>query len=356
MSKSAVEMEDAKKLSNDSGNNIQESKSKVFDAKVESEGEKFPCAAAVSGDVNDRDNGAEDLNKCRNQDKDKTKLETEVKDQPIPKSEANEPTQGSVCGVINTNSENGEQINTETGAEEQRPPLSAVEKQTDTKNEVVEQKATNGGVKGDKSTENGMEGGNHGENVEKRPSEDFAEKKPKEIGKADTDYAVHVAGGETTMGNADAGDDPRGNRQLPTELSANTDPHRQDAELDEVPRGGDVEMEDAVNFDKDKTLKEQGAGTVLASHETDGNDKIVETAAKHDGEESSLANQHEAATPNSLVRCSSAKAADHSGETAKTVFTQATLLVINIMLEREHKQNYKIECRFQAMTIANFQC
>ncbi|KAI3459917.1 hypothetical protein Pfo_016580 [Paulownia fortunei] len=330
MSKSDVEMEDAEKLPNDSGNNIQESKSKVFDAKVE-RGEKFPCAAAVSGDVNKRENGGEDLNKRRNEDKDKTKV-TEVKDQTNPKSEANKPIEGSVLEQINTKSENEELIHTKTQAEEQAAPRSAVEKQTDAKKEVIEQNATNGGLKEEKSTGNGMEGGNHVKYVEEKSNEDVAEKKPEEIRKEDADYVEHVAGGEKTMEDVDAGNYPRENRQLPTELSANEAHQGQNAELNEVPQGEDEEMEDAANCDEDKIvkdyLKEQGAETVIASRDTDGNDKTVETAAKHDGEDSLLANQHEAATPNYLVRNYPAKAGDHSGETVKTVFTQATLPLI----------------------------
>ncbi|KAL0392239.1 UNVERIFIED_CONTAM: AT-rich interactive domain-containing protein 5, partial [Sesamum radiatum] len=154
--------------------------------------------------------------------------------------------------------------------------------------------------------------------------------------------------------NTDAVNDPRENKQLQTGLSANEAPQRQNAELDEVVQGEDEEMEDAGALEEDKTVKddpkEMCEETDHASREADGNGKTVETAAKTDGElanqheaaaktdgelanqhetaartDGELANQHEAATPQSLVRYSPTKAGDHSGETVKSVFTQATL-------------------------------
>ncbi|KAK4421848.1 AT-rich interactive domain-containing protein 5 [Sesamum alatum] len=509
MSKSDVEMEDAEKLSNDSGNNIQESESKVTDAEVEKEGEKLHYAAAVAGDENKMEDGGEDINKCRNEDKDETDIKTEVKDQTDTKSEANDPmiAEGSVCEQINAKSENVELINTRTEDEEQTAARSAVEEQTDAKNEAVEQNATNVGLKEEKSTDNGMVGEDYVKKVEENPNEHDAEEKPKEIGK-DVDYVEHDLGVQKTMESTDAVYDPRENRQLQTELSANDDgktmentdsvndprersqlptgvsanddgktmentdavndprenrqlqielsanddgkimentdavndprenkqlqtglsanddgktmentdvvndprenkqlqaglsanddgktmenidavndprektmenidavndprenkqlqtrlsanddektmeithavndprekkqlqtglsaneaPQRQNAELDEVVQGEDEEMEDAATLEEDKTVKqdpkEMGERTGLASREADGNCETVETAAKTDGE---LANQHEAATPQSLVRYSPTKAGDHSGETVKSVFTQATL-------------------------------
>ncbi|KAK6116813.1 hypothetical protein DH2020_049443 [Rehmannia glutinosa] len=327
MSKCDVEMEDAELHSNDSGNNVQESKIKVLDADVESKGEKFSCAAAVSGDVHEKENGGEDINKCRNEDKDSTKDETEVKDQTDPKSEAKE--EGCIREQISTNSENEELINTKTKAEEPTAPRSAVEKQTDAKDEVVEQNTANGGVKEENFPENGTESVNHVKNVKEKPNEDVGERKSNGIGNENQDEVEQVSVGEKTMENADGEKTTEnanaGNRQLP----ANEAPQRQKVELEEVRQSEDEEMEDAVNLDKDKTVKddlvEQSAETVLPHRETDGNEKTAQIAAKHDGEDSLLANQHEAATPDSIVRYSSSNAGDHSGETFKTVFTQATL-------------------------------
>lgn len=345
MSKSDVEMEDAEKLSNDSGNNIRESESKVTDAEVEREGEKLHCAAAATVDENKRENGEEDINKSRNEDKEETNIKTEAKDQTEPKSEANDPmvAKGSAGEQINAKSENEELINAKTEAEEETAATSAVGEQTDAKNEAVEQNATNVGLEEEKSTENGMEGEDHVKKVEENSNEHVAEEKPKEIGK-NADYVERDLGGQKMMENTDAVNDPREKTQLQTELSANEAPQRQNAELDEVVQGGDEEMEDATNLDGDKTVKdepkEMGEETGLASCETDGNTKTVETAAKNDGE---LANQHEAATPQSLVRYSPTKAGDHNGETVKSVFTQATLpLVINIIVERQHMNISKI--------------
>ncbi|KAL0366525.1 UNVERIFIED_CONTAM: AT-rich interactive domain-containing protein 3, partial [Sesamum radiatum] len=224
MSKSDVEMEDAEKLSHDSGNNIQESESKVTDAEVENEGEKLHCAAAVTGDGNKREDGGEDVNKSRNEADDETDIKTEVKDQTDAKSEASDPmiAEGSGCEQINSKSENNELINTRTEDEEQTAARSAVEEQTDAKNEAVEQNATTVGLKEEKSTENGMEGEDHVKKVEEKPNEHVAEEKPKEIGK-DADYVEHDLGVQKTMENTGAVNDPRENRQLQTELSANDD-------------------------------------------------------------------------------------------------------------------------------------
>ncbi|KAL0288235.1 UNVERIFIED_CONTAM: AT-rich interactive domain-containing protein 5 [Sesamum angustifolium] len=390
MSKSDVEMEDAEKLSQDSGNNIQESESKVTDAEVENEGEKLHCAAAVTGDENKRESGGEDTNKSRNEDKYETDSKTEVKDKTDAESEANDPmiAEGSVCEQINSKSENEELTNTRTEDKEQTAARSAVEEQTDAKNEVVEQNATNVGMKEEKSTENGIEGEDNVKKVEEKPNEHVAEEEPKEIGK-DADYVRHDLGVQKTMENTDGVNDSRENRQLQTELSANDDGKTmentdtvndpghnllmngkpmENAELDEVVQGEDEEMEDAGTLEEDKMVKddpkEMCEETDHASREADGNGETVETAAKTDGElanqheaavktgselanqheasvktdgelanqhetaaktDGELANQHEAATPQSLVRYSPTKAGDHSGETVKSVFTQATL-------------------------------
>ncbi|KAL7127924.1 hypothetical protein ABFS83_14G282500 [Erythranthe nasuta] len=324
MSKSDVEMEDAEKLPNDSGNNVEEGKS--VDASVETEGEKIPCPAAVSEDVNGCENGGAD--KCREEDIDETNVLAELKDQANSNSEAYEPTEGPVSEKINSGGDNEELISTETGVEEQTASRSAVEKQTDVKNDVFEQNVTNGHLKEEKTTENGLDGGDEVKNVEEKPNEDAAEESPKDIGMEGTDYVEHVAVGEKTMGKGDAGNNFTGDMQLPTDLSAIEAPQRQNAEQDEVQQDKDEDMKAAADLDKNKTsidaIQEEGAETVLASRGTVENDNSVETAAKHDGQDSPLANQHEAATPSSLVRYSHASGGDHSGET-KNAFTPVTL-------------------------------
>ncbi|KAL3621566.1 hypothetical protein CASFOL_036478 [Castilleja foliolosa] len=283
MSRSDLEIEGAEKLPNDPGNNLQEFGSKVVDANVESKEEKF----AVSGDVSERENGEEDLNKCKSEEKDNTEVNTEAEDQTIDKSEANE--EGSVH----------EQISTIIKAEEPTDPTSAVEEQTNTVNEVIEQIEVNGGSEKENSMANDMDYGSH---VKEHTSEDDTTKNP------------HVPLGEKTVENADAG-----NSELPT----NEAPQGQKVELDDVRQGEDAEMKDASDLDKDTPVKdsliEQRAETV------DGNDQTVVSAAKHDGKDALLVNQLEAVTPDSLVKYSSAKAGDHSGETFKTAHTQATL-------------------------------
>lgn len=326
MSKTDVEMEDPRELPNESGNNVQESKSKVCDAKTEGEAEMSPPAAAVLGDVNVKENGGDDLNKCKTEVKDKTEVKNEVNNQ----SEADKPMEAPVSGEINTKNDNEVQINTETKFEEQIAPISAVEKQIDAKSKVVEQKAE---LEENNPPENGVEGESCQENVEKMPNEDVAEMKPEETGKVEMYDAEPVSGGDLTMGNADAGDKPKENRQLPTELFANEDPQKQDALSDEVPQGKDEEMADAVDEEKTIKDKEQSAGTVLATGEIVGDDRTAEIAAKQDAQESSLANQ-QVSKPEFLSSCSSAKAVDNNGEMAISVFTQPTLhLVISIMLE-----------------------
>lgn len=312
MSTSDVKMEDAEKLPNDSGNNVGECK--MLDAKVEREEEKSPSAAAVSEGIMLDD-------KCRKEDEDKTKVKIDSKDQTNLNSEAYEPVEESISEKTNSESENGELVCTKTRAEEQSASISAVEKQTDAGKEVLDKNDTNGGVKEEMSTENV-------ENVDEKPKQDDAEKRPEEISEG-TDFAGHVAGGEKTIQNGGAEDISTVNRQLPTEISATQAPQRQSVALNEVQQGEDEDMVDAADFNKDKTFKddieEQGKETVLASSGTDGNNKTVQVAAKHDSQDSAPANQHEAATPNSLVRHSPSRAGDHSGEIVKTVFTQATL-------------------------------
>ncbi|KAL6573388.1 hypothetical protein OROHE_001847 [Orobanche hederae] len=317
MSKSDLEMEDVEKLPNDSGNNVQESKSKVVDGNIESTGEKLPYAAAILGNAieSERYNGGEELNKSRNEEKDDIEVNTEVNDQPNHKSEVND--EGSAHEqIISTKNGNEELINTKTKAEEPTGLRSPVEKQTDDRSGVVKTEVPNSGMKKENSTENGMEDGDSGKYAKEKPDEDVTEKNPENICKLIPDAVEHVSLGEKTTENVVAR-----NATLPT----NEAPQNQ--KMDKGQQGEVVQMNDAADLDKDKPVKddmiEQGAETI-PRHETDGNDQTVVIATTHDGGDASRVNQHEAATPDSLVRYSSAKAGDQSGETFKTVFTQAT--------------------------------
>ncbi|KAL1535192.1 AT-rich interactive domain-containing protein 3-like [Salvia divinorum] len=383
MSKSDVEMEDAKMSHDDSGNNIKESECKPVDPKVEGE-EEVPCEAAALGGGNGRVNVQEDLNKFIDE---KVEDKMDVEDQTNPVKEARGPIEGSNCGTIITTSDDKEpintetaaeaqtavsdykeQINTETPAEAETAATSAVEKQGDTKFEVVECDATISGAKEDEPDKNDVVDGNQGDGVEKRPNEDIdvkfevvkcdatidsgvkedqlanndmvdgnqgdgVEKIPNEdvveksgeIGKH-TDDTERISS-EMVVENVGAGNVPTQNRKLQTEFFANEDSQGHNAGIGDVQPGVDEELEDVVHCDQDKTAKyeEQGAESFLVSHETRGNEKTSETAAKLDAEESSLANQPEPFTPNSLIRCSSQKTADHSGETVQPVSSQAAL-------------------------------
>ncbi|KAL6527194.1 hypothetical protein OROGR_016284 [Orobanche gracilis] len=323
MSKSDLEMEDVEKLPNDAGNNVQQSKSKVVNANIESTGEKLPRAAAIWGNAveSEKKNGGEELNKSRNEEKDDIEVNTEVKDQPNHKIEVSD--EGSDEQIISTKSGNEELINTKTKAEEPTGLRSPVEKQTDGRCGVVIQKVPNSGMEKENSTKNGMEDGNSGKYAKENPDEDVTEKNPENICKLIPDAVEHVSLGEKATENVVVGNG---------KLSTNEAPQNQ--KMDKGRQCEVVEMNDAADLDKDKPVKddmiEQGAETI-PHRETDGNDQTVGIATIHDGEDASRAIQHEAATPDSLVRYSSAKAGDQSGETFKTVFTQAAHpLVINM--------------------------
>lgn len=336
MGNNDVEMEDARKHDYDSGNN------KVLDAKIEMKGEKSPSTVTAAGNAKKSENSGEDLDKLSNEAKDQITVKGEIEGQTNHGSETNEQmnVEGSTGEQINTKSKSEDRNSTKTNAEEQTAARSTADKLTYAENEVVEQNAANGGMKEENSAENGVEGGNPVKNVvEENPSGDVAVERTTGTEREDGDCVKRVATKEMANENADSGSDPRENRKLQTELSSNESPQMQTVTLDEVAHVGDQEMEDAANANEDIAVndepKQQGKETLLASTVTDGNTKTVETATKREGDDSSLPNQHEAATPNSLVIYSPAKVGGHSGETVKTVFTQAALpLVIELIPER----------------------
>lgn len=334
-----VEMEDKGKRDHDSGNSIEESESKVLVAKIDSEGEKIPSAVTVSDDPNNSENGGDNLNKLTNEAKDKTTVKSDMEDQTKPDSQTNEPinVEGSTEEQINTKSKIEEGSSPKANVEEQTAARTVVDQETDAKNEVLEQNATNGGVVEENSSKDGVDGGNPVKNeMEGNPCGDAAVEKPKDTGREDGDCVEQVARKDKTNENADIGGDPRESREFPTELSSNEAPQTQSAALDEVPQGEDKEMKDAADTNADKAVNDEPKEQAkeIVSPITDGHAMTVETANKHEGNDCSLPDQHETATPGSLVRYSPAKAGDHSRETVKTVFTQASLpLVIELVHE-----------------------
>ncbi|KAL3845920.1 hypothetical protein ACJIZ3_003323 [Penstemon smallii] len=308
MGKSDVEMEDAEKLPHDSGD-------RVLGAGVE-RGGKISSDSAVAVDVSKGENGGEELNELRNDAKDETAVKVELEFEPMNDA-------GSVGEQINGNNDNEDQITTKIEMEEQAGAKTA---ETNAKTELVEQNATtNGGITEENSTRNVVEGADRVITVEEeKPSEDLAEKMPNDFGREDGDCAEHVAGEENNMENAVAGNDPWENVQVPDDKV----PQSQNAGLDEVPLGGDEKVENATTINDNKAfkdeLKEQVKEIVLASPLTNGNHNNVEAASRHQGDNSSLLDMVEPATPNSLVRYAPSRAGDLSGQTVKTFFTQAT--------------------------------
>ncbi|KAL7154463.1 hypothetical protein ABFS83_03G003500 [Erythranthe nasuta] len=322
MSQNDVEMEEAGKHDHDSGNNVEESLSKVLDSKTEIEGENPPSEVRVVGDANTSENGVS------NEANSNATVKSEIEDQSNHASEANDRINiEEIMGEqTNTNSNNDERSSTKPELEEQTDAISLVDKHTVSENEVVEQNTTNGVVKEDKSAENGVEGGNPVKNViEENPIGDGAAEMPESIGREDGGCVEHVPRKELTNGNAESVSDHRENRNSQTELSLDTALQSRNAAITEVPMGGDVEMEVASKESEDKTVnneaKELGKEIILASPVSDENAKNVETATKQGGHDSSLLNQPEAATPSSLFIHNPAKIRDRSGETSKTVFT-----------------------------------
>ncbi|KAL0352545.1 UNVERIFIED_CONTAM: AT-rich interactive domain-containing protein 5 [Sesamum calycinum] len=269
------------------GNSIEESENKVLVAKNGNEEEKFPSAVTVSEDANKSENGVDNQNKLANDEaKESTTVKSDIEDQTNPESQTNEPMniQGSTEEEIDTESKNEEGSSSNDNVEEQTAARSIVDQQTDANNEVMEQNATSGGVIEENSSKDGVDDGSPVENVmEGIPVEMLQWKSPKILG-------------------------------------------NQNAAVDEVQQGDGREMEDAADTNMDKTATDvPEEQTNHASSVTDGHIMTVQTATKHEASDSSLPDQHEAATPNSLVRYSPAKAGDHSGETVKAVFTQASL-------------------------------
>ncbi|KAL0324795.1 UNVERIFIED_CONTAM: AT-rich interactive domain-containing protein 5 [Sesamum radiatum] len=325
-----VEMEDKEKQDHDSGNSIEESENKVLVAKNGNEEEKFPSAVTVSEDANKSENGVDNQNKLANDEaKESTTLKSDIEDQMNPESQTNEPMdiQGSTEEKIDSESKNEEGSSSNDNVEEQTAARSIVDQQTDANNEVMEQNATSGGVIEENSSKDGLDDGSPVENVmEGNPCGDATVEKPKDTGSRDGDCVEQVARREITFESAETGADPRENREFTTELSSNEAPQNQNAAVDEVQQGDGREMEDAADTNMDKTATDvPEEQTNHASSVTDGHIMTVQTATKHEASDSSLPDQHEAATPNSLVRYSPAKAGDHSGEMVKAVFTQASL-------------------------------
>lgn len=367
MASNDVQMENAHKP--DPGNDIKESEDKVLDSEIVLKGNDIPSAVTVTGNADNSENGGDNLNS--NEVKDQVtamsglenqtnrenetnepmsvepveptgeQIDTESKDKEEISTEANAEAQtdsGSIVQTLtdtktDTESKNEEEIRTKANAEVQTDAGSIVHRLTNAKTEMVENRDANNGLKEEDPVQNGVESENRVENVEGDSSGDVAVEKTKDS-EEDEDCAKNVAKIVMANENADSGFDSRENRKLETRVSSNEAPQVQSVTLDKVSQSGDKEMEDAANANEDKIVndepKQHVKETVFASPVTDGNTKSVETLTKLEVNDSSLPNQHEAATPNSLVRYLPPNIGSNSGEADKTVYSHATLpLVMN---------------------------
>lgn len=326
MGKNDVEMEDAQKHEHDSGiNNIEESEGKVFDARIENEGEVFPSAVIVAGNGMKSENDGDEINKLSKEAKEQTVLNSKMENQTNYETKSDKP--------IYVDRSTVEQINNRSASEERSSPVnngkeladarSTADEVTDHKNEVVEQIAANGGLKEENSTDNDMEAVNPVQIVvEENSSGDVAVENPKGAEKEEVDFVNHVASKDSNK-NADGESDPSENRKSQTELFSNEAPEVPSVTLDEVPQIAAKDIEDAINVNEDKSVndeqKQQCVESLLSNPVTDGETKTGEAAIKHESDDSCLPNQQEPVTPNSLVVYSSANVGDHSGKAAFTL-------------------------------------
>lgn len=367
MASNDVQMENAHKP--DPGNDIKESEDKVLDSEIVLKGNDIPSAVTVTGNAGNSENGGDNLNS--NEVKDQVTAMSGLENQTNHENETNEPMSvepveptgeqidtaskdkeeisteanaeaqtgsGSIVQTLtdtktDTESKNEEEISTKANAEVQTDTGSIVHRLTDAKTEMVENRDANDGLKEEDPVENGVESENPVENVEGDSRGDVAVEKTKDS-EEDEDCAKNVAKIVMANENADSGGDSRENRNLETRVSSNEAPQVQSVTLDKVSQSGDKEMEDAANANEDKIVndepKQQVKETVFTSPVTDGNTKSVETVTKLEVNDSSLPNQLDAATPNSLVRYLPPNIGSNSGEADKTVYSHATLpLVMN---------------------------
>ncbi|KAL8523826.1 hypothetical protein ACS0TY_013699 [Phlomoides rotata] len=333
MGNNDIEMEDAQKHEHDSGINIEESEEgKVLDARIQNEGEEFPSAVTVSGTAMKSENGGDEINKLSNEAKEQAVHKSKMENQTNHETESDKPVYvvRFTGEQINNKSESEERSSAINNSKELTAARSTADELFDHKNELFEQIAADGGLKEENSTDNDMELGNPVQNVvEENPSGHVAVENPKGTEKEVVDFVNHVASKEMSNENADGESDFNENRKSVTELSSNEAPEVPNVMLDEVPQSAAKDIEDTFNVNEDKSVsdepKKQCVESVLANPVTDGDTKTGEAAVKHESDDSCLPNQHEAVTPKSLVIYSSANVGDHSGDTAKAVFTQSSL-------------------------------
>lgn len=383
MDKTNVEMENAKKLPQDSENEL-------LEAEVESQAEELPSAAS----------GVDKANACEN----------------------------AASGTHKANASVNEVGNAKSVADDK----------VDEVNEQTAAQTNSGGVKEENFAGYGMAGGDAIGNVtgEEKPAEIVAEeKKDYEIGREDGNPVTNVSEEEKLRENTNVEKISCENEQLPTELSAMATPPREDdpahgenekmadvvhknekeivkdelkepgnefesastvtngnanssetaipliqgdpaeveneniADVDEetetvkdrvnependgntksnettIPSNEgdpaqveDEKMADVVHENEDETvhdkLKEPGNEIVYSSTVTDGNAKMSETV-----DDTSLPTKLESVTSNSLVKYSTTVAGDHSVETVKTFFSQSEVLMENrVKAEKEYSK------------------
>ncbi|KAL1540655.1 AT-rich interactive domain-containing protein 5-like isoform X1 [Salvia divinorum] len=318
-----VEMHDAQKP--DSGNEIKEANGKVFDFKSEFKEDDPPSAVTVAENASQNGNGDGDSNKL-NEANDQINAMSEMEAQTNHESETIEPM--SVEGVepageqVDTESKNEEGISIEASSEVQTVPESGM------KSEVVEEPGANDGLKEENPVANDVEIEIPVKNVDGNSNGYIAVEKSKESGENE-EGVKNAAKREMEGENMDSGGDFSDNDKLQSGLSSNEAPQGQAITTVEVPQSGDKEVEDAANANEDKVVndepKEQDREILLAGCVTDGNTKSVETITRLEGSDSSLPYKHEVATPNSAVRYFPKNMGSQSGETGKTVYSQATL-------------------------------
>ncbi|XP_042006481.1 AT-rich interactive domain-containing protein 5-like [Salvia splendens] len=328
-----VEMEDAEKR--DSENDIKETDDKVSDFEIELKKDEPPYAVTVAEDANQSENGDDSSNKLSSL--------SEMESQTNCVGETNEPV--SVEGVkqtgekIDAESKNEGGISIGADAEVQAASESIVDDITGLKNGVVKESDANDGLKEEDPVGNDDESEILVNNVEGNSSCNVAVEKP--IESMDTEDCVkyvaqietageNVAKSEMADENVNSGGESSENNGFQSGLSSNEAPQVQSVPSVEVPQSGDKEAEYAANANEDKVvndeLKQHGNEVVLAGPVTDENTKSVETVTRNEGNDSSIPNTHEVATPSSIDRYMPTNMGSHSREADKTFCSQATLM------------------------------
>lgn len=340
MANNDIEMEDTQKP--DLGTGIKECDDKVLESKSELKGNEVPSAVAIGENANQSENGDGDVNKLSDEAKDQIPAVNEVETQNSNETKTDEPM--SVEGVEITGEQNdsdskNEERITEANAEVQTASGSIVDKIADVKDEVVQETDASDGPKEENPTGNVVKSEIPVKSVEGNSNDDVAVEKPNDSGEKQKCVKNVV-----TMANenADIGGDSSEDNKLQTEPSSNEVRQVQSVTSVEEPQNEDEEMQDAadvnegkaVNENEDKAVndepKQEGKEILPAGPTTDEKAKSVDSETRLEPNDSSNPNQHEAATPNSVMRYLPANSGNHSGETDKTFYNHSALpLVMN---------------------------